>query len=164
MALIDSLAQSIATMEGYFKPNTLAQRNNNPGNLRNWGSNPVQNGYAVFPTAEAGWAALRRQIELNIGRGLTLDEFFGGKLGVYSGYAPSADSNNPAHYAQFVAGRAGIPANQPITAFLSGQTGLLSSGPSWDPLPEESGFSSNEMLIYATLAMVAIAAAWMVID
>lgn len=168
MELIDSLAQSIATMEGFFKPNTIAQRNNNPGNLRSWGANPVKNGYAVFSSAEEGWAALRKQIQLNVNRGLTLEEFFGGKPGVYPGYAPSADSNDPANYARFVAGRAGIAVNQPITSFLSEKTGpwpaTSSSGPSWDPLPEEGGWASNEMLIYASVAMVAIAAVWVMVD
>lgn len=167
MELIDSLAQSIATMEGFFKPNTIAQRNNNPGNLRRWGANPVQNGYAVFNTPEEGWAALRKQIQLNVNRGLTLEEFFGGKTGVYPGYAPSADSNDPANYARFVAGRAGIAVNQPITSFLSEKTGLWPappSGPSWSPLPEEGGWASNEMLIYASVAMVGIASAVAMMD
>jgi len=137
MPLIDNLAQSIATMEGYFKPGTIAAKNNNPGNLRSWGSNPTQNGYAIFPTPEAGWTALQRQIEINIGRGLTLNEFFGGKPGVYPGYAPSADSNNPSHYAQFVAGRAGIPADRPITAFLNNDY------PDSEPAPYIPGFTPD---------------------
>ena len=33
MALIDTLANAIAQMEGFLVPNSLAQRNNNPGNL-----------------------------------------------------------------------------------------------------------------------------------
>ena len=64
MEPIDSLAQSVATMEGYFKPNTIGQRNNNPGNPRSWGANPVKNGYAVFNSPEEGWAALRKRIKL----------------------------------------------------------------------------------------------------
>lgn len=164
MELIDNLAQSIATMEGFFKPNTIAQRNNNPGNLRTWGANPVKNGYAVFNSPEEGWAALRKQVQLNVNRGLTLEEFFGGKPGVYSGYAPSADSNDPANYARFVSGRAGIAADRPITSFLSEQTGpwpAAPSGPTWDALPEEGG---HEILIYAGVAMLAIAVAWMLVD
>jgi len=168
MELLDNLAQSIATMEGFFKPNTIAQRNNNPGNLRSWGANPVKNGYAVFDSPEEGWAALRKQIQLNVNRCLTLEEFFGGKPGVYPGYAPSADSNDPANYARFVGGRAGIAVNQPITSFQSERTGLWpesSPGPTWAPLPEEEGgWASNEMLIYASVAMVAIAAVWVMVD
>jgi len=114
MNLVESISQAIATMEGYFKSGTIAQRNNNPGNLRSWGSNPVVNGYAVFPTPEAGWQALYQQIGKNIDRGLTLQEFFGGKPGIYSGYAPSADANDPRGYAQYVAGQTGISPTIPL--------------------------------------------------
>lgn len=33
---------------------SLAERNNNPGNLRSWPNTPVAKGYAVFPTLLAG--------------------------------------------------------------------------------------------------------------
>ena len=127
----------------------------------------MKNGYAVFNSPEEGWAALRKQIQLNVNRGLTLEEFFGGKPGVYPGYTPSADSNDPANYARFVAGRAGIAVNQPITSFQPERTGLWPespTGPSWAPLPEEGGWASDEMLIYASVALVAIAAVWVMVD
>ncbi len=75
--LVDSLAEAIATFEGFFRSGSLAARNHNPGNLRSWGNLPTSGGYAVFPTLGAGWAALRQQIERNIGRGLDLREFLG---------------------------------------------------------------------------------------
>ena len=109
MGLTELIAQAIAQMEGFFKPGgSIAARNNNPGNLRSWGSNPVVDGYAKFPTLQAGWDALRAQVDKNIGRGLTLQEFFGGKPGVYPGYAPAVDRNDPGNYANFVATQAGI--------------------------------------------------------
>lgn len=128
--VIALIAQAIATMEGYYvtaaqarergiRHPTLAQRNRNPGNLRSWGGNPIVDGYAQFPTDAEGWRALRRQIELNIGRGLNLYEFFAGKPGVYAGYSPAADGNRPREYAEFVARRAGLNPNLPI----SGQMG-----------------------------------------
>jgi len=116
MSLTDDLARAIATFEGYFQPGTIAQRNNNPGNLRRWGNLPVRDGYAVFPTPEAGWEALRRQVELNVARGLSLREFFAGKPGVYPGYAPSSDANDPERYAEFVASRIGVPADVPLVS------------------------------------------------
>ena len=119
MAAVDDLAQAIARFEGYYTPGSLAARNNNPGNLRSWGSYPVVNGYVQFPDAAAGWTALRSQVEKNIGRGLNLSEFFGGKPGVYSGYAPSADANNPTNYAQTVANWLGISADVPLVQALS---------------------------------------------
>ena len=54
-------------------------------------------------------------------RGLTLEEFFGGKSGVYAGYAPAADSNNPQGYASAVAGWLGIDPNTPLGS-LQAQT------------------------------------------
>lgn len=140
MNLIDGIAQSIATMEGFFKPNSLAARNNNPGNLRSWGSVPVVDGYASFPTAEQGWAALRAQIQRNIDRGLTLREFFSGKPGVYAGYAPSADNNHPEEYAKFVASRLGVDVDTPLPQIISGSIPKAqspaagSAGPELTPL------------------------------
>lgn len=118
MTLVESLSNAIARFEGYFVPGSVAQRNHNPGNLRSGpgaiGTDP--RGYAVFPDDETGFAALQNQVALNIGRGLTLNEFFGGKPGVYPGYAPAADQNKPQQYAATVAGWLGIDPN----AVLSG--------------------------------------------
>lgn len=108
MSLTEAIAQSIATMEGFFKAGTVAQRNHNPGNLRSWGNYPVVGGYVQFPDDNTGWQALYTQVNRNIDRGLTLQEFFGGKPGVYAGYSPSADANDPRGYAQYVAGQVGI--------------------------------------------------------
>lgn len=114
MSLTEAIAQAIATMEGFFTQNSIAQRNNNPGNLRSWGNYPVVGGYVQFPDVQTGWQALYSQIDKNISRGLTLQEFFGGKPGVYAGYSPSADANDPRGYAQYVAGRVGISPTDPL--------------------------------------------------
>lgn len=129
MSMIESIAKAIARQEGYYnanwqpQSNTLAYRNNNPGNLRSWGSNPVVSGYAQFPTVDQGWQALYRQVQLNIDRGLTLEEFFAGKPGVYGGYAPAADSNLPYTYANNVASWTGIPLGIPLNQLLDPATG-----------------------------------------
>ena len=112
--LVERIAIAISEMEGFNKPGSRAQRQNNPGNLRSWGKTPIVDGFANFPTAAEGWSALRRQIWRNVDRGLTLYEFFGGKPNVYAGYAPDADGNRSRHYAEFVAKRAGIPVNVPL--------------------------------------------------
>jgi hypothetical protein len=90
------------------------RENNNPGAIRTWGQLPVRNGFAVFPTLDQGWLALYRQIALNVNRGLTWVEFFGGKPGVYSGYAPAADNNNPRQYGTFVANKMNMNPDIPI--------------------------------------------------
>lgn len=125
MSLIDSISQAIATMEGFYKAGSISQRQNNPGDLRSWGSYPVVNGYVQFPDAATGWAALNQQVQLNINRGLTLEEFFGGKPGIYGGYAPAADSNQPSVYAQFVGTQAGIPVDVPLNQIGGGISGPL---------------------------------------
>lgn len=112
--LVARIAVAISEMEGYTKSGSVALRQNNPGNLRSWGATPRIDGYCHFATPQEGWTALRKQVAKNIGRGLTLYEFFAGKPKVYPGYAPSADSNDPKHYAEFVARRVGIPADVPL--------------------------------------------------
>lgn len=120
MTIVESIAAAIAQMEGFNSQGSVAQRQNNPGNLRSWGSNPVIGGYAKFPNVTAGWSALYSQIQKNINRGLSLNEFFGGKPGVYPGYSPGSDGGNrPANYAAFVGSHVGIPVDVPINQFGS---------------------------------------------
>lgn len=99
---------------------------NNPGNLRagpgQTGTSP--NGIAIFPDAATGQAALEHQIQLNIGRGLTLEEFFAGKPGVYAGYAPAADANQPNVYAAHVSTWAGIPTDVPLNQIDAGSVAV----------------------------------------
>mgnify|MGYP003394444781 FL=1 len=117
MSLTDSISQAIATMEGFFKAGSVAQRNNNPGNLRSWGNRPTANGYAVFESPDAGWAALNQQVNLNIGRGLSLYDFFAGKPGVYGGYATRLDRlTDPLGCAVFVASRIGLDPSIPLNS------------------------------------------------
>lgn len=108
------IAISIGTMEGFYKKGSRPNRQNNPGSLRRWGKVPVIDGFCNFPTPAEGWSALRRQVDKNVGRGLTLYEFFGGKPGLYPGYAPDSDGNRSRHYAEFVAKRVQIPADVPL--------------------------------------------------
>jgi hypothetical protein len=114
-------------------------RNNNPGNLRagNGSTGVDSRGIAIFPDMATGEAALEHQVDLNIGRGLTLDEFFAGKPGVYAGYAPSGDSNDPSGYASTVAGWLGIPENAPLYS-LSTSSGSI-------PLDTASGSDSYDL-------------------
>ena len=117
--LAEAISRQIAEMEGFYKDGSRSRRQNNPGNLRTWGrKTPVVDGFCNFPTPAEGWTALRRQVEKNIGRGLTLYEFFGGKPNVYPGYAPDSDGNRSRHYAEFVAQRVKIPADVPLNRLI----------------------------------------------
>lgn len=101
MATIQDLANYIMQMEGYNVAGSLAQRNNNPGNLRSspyaTGSN---SGYAVFSDAQTGYNALLYQIQLDQSRGLSL-------AGFISKYAPPSE-NNTTNYLQFVSNGIGV--------------------------------------------------------
>ena len=112
--LIKNIAWAISLMEGFHEEGSVARKHNNPGNLRTWGKHPVVGGFVQFPTVADGWTALERQVGRNIDRGLNLLEFFGGKPGVYAGYAPAADKNNPDKYAKFVAGRVGVEVDKKL--------------------------------------------------
>lgn len=46
-------------------------------------------------------------------------EFFGGKEGVYPGYAPATDNNDPEKYAAFVAARLGVSPDTPLAGLNS---------------------------------------------
>lgn len=89
----DKVAAVIATIEGYKKSGTLADRQKNPGNLRFVGQKNATQGdkrFAKFKTHQDGWNALRRQIQIDAGRGLTLRQF------VYK-YAPPSENNSKAY-------------------------------------------------------------------
>lgn len=120
--LLSLFSEAIATKEGFYltlrqarqrnlRFPSLAQRNNNPGNLRSWGTRPISEGYASFASIEAGFQALRSQCRKNIfQRKLSFREFFAGqrsasgrlKPGGYPGFAPAKDNNQPEAYASFV--------------------------------------------------------------
>ncbi len=113
----ETFARAMARQEGFYKAGSKGQRNRNPGNIRPWKKCPlpVANGMILFPSVDAGWEQLHRQVKLNFRRGLTTREFFAGKAGVYAGYCPRGDGDNdPDKYAAFVAATVGIlPAVRP---------------------------------------------------
>lgn len=159
-SLTTDLAGAIQRMEGACSGSTC--RNNNPGNLRAGpGSTGVDSrGIAIFPDQATGEAALQRQVDLNIGRGLTLDEFFGGKAGVYAGYAPAADSNNPSAYASTVAGWLNIPENSVLSSLpadsgsIQVDTGAMSDP--WAPVDSSVAGLSGMALLALGLATAGV--------
>ena len=93
---------------------TLAQRNNNPGNLRpdgsNWQGMTGQNGgFVQFDTPENGQRAAR----INLANQARLHGI-NTLSGLISKYAPAADGNDPQAYIATVARQTGIDPNQPI--------------------------------------------------
>ncbi|MCC6363023.1 MAG: hypothetical protein IT165_05830 [Bryobacterales bacterium] len=130
--LIEKIARAIAEMEGFYvtaATPTLAQRNANPGNIRQWRDGrgrayPTSGGYVDFvawastrfPGAsreemsqraiDEGWRILRVLVGQYLdgrytqGKPPSAEEMF-------RVYAPSADGNHPGNYARFVADKLG---------------------------------------------------------
>ena len=160
--IVQDLASAIARQEN------ANPAYNNPGALR---AGPGQigtsaSGFAIFPDYATGEAALENQIQLNIGRGLTLQQFFAGQRdasgnvipGGYPGYAPAADANQPNVYAQNVAAWAGIPANVPMNQLGVAPSLDTSAIDNTSSVIDLSGFSGSGWIWGGAVAAVLLLA------
>ncbi len=83
-------------------------RNNNPGNLRSWGSVPQRGGFAAFETPEAGLAAMIRNLQTQQSKhGLNTIQ------GIVSKWAPSSE-NDTDGYVKSVEKQTGFGRNQKL--------------------------------------------------
>ena len=117
---IQSVANTIQTIEGYY-PGSLAYRNNNPGNLEYAGqAGATQSGrWAVFSSYDQGYNALENQIQIDANRGLTIQQFI-------NKYAPAKDGNDPTSYAAQIAAAEGLSVNDPLSMAISGSSSASS--------------------------------------
>lgn len=83
--------------------NTLADRNNNPGNIRPVGGG----GFRAFGSALEGWKAMKNQL-MRYFTGKTTGRRLQTIMDIVSTWAPAADNNDPAKYARDVAGWMGV--------------------------------------------------------
>lgn len=91
-ARISLLAAAIMHVEGAFSINSLAHKNKNPGNIRNWGELPENGGYTVFPTILDGYEAVCQDATKNCN--LTIHDFI-------SKWAPPSE-NDTVNYVNVV--------------------------------------------------------------
>ncbi|EPP2376481.1 TPA: hypothetical protein ACGASC_001846 [Klebsiella pneumoniae] len=82
---------------------TLADRNNNPGNIRPVGGG----GFRAFGSALEGWEAMKNQL-MRYFTGKTTGRRLQTIMDIVSTWAPAADNNDPAKYARDVAGWMGV--------------------------------------------------------
>ncbi len=95
----------------YIPTGTLADKNNNPGNLKfvgQAGAAMGEGGFAKFNTPEDGWQALQNQIRLDQSRGLTLAQFV-------TKYAPPTE-NDTNLYIQQMSQWLGVDPNVALSA------------------------------------------------
>lgn len=83
--------------------NTLADRNNNPGNIGPVGGG----GFRAFGSALEGWEAMKNQL-MRYFTGKTTGRRLQTIMDIVSTWAPAADNNDPAKYARDVAGWMGV--------------------------------------------------------
>lgn len=157
--LVSQMAAAIQQEEGWY-PGSISYQNNNPGNLISGpGQTGTNGGFAVFPDYATGLAALDNQIQLNINRGLSTNQFFAGEPGVYAGYASAAAGNNPASYATYVSQQLGIDPDTPLNQVQGNAAGgdsgagdvsseLASIDPTWLAL----GAGVLGLMVYAAVS------------
>lgn len=110
---MSKLAHAVAKMEGFGILGALPTRNNNPGDLRHapgeiHAGDP--NAVGAFGTADEGWEALERQLQIDADRGLTLRSF------VYT-YAPP-NENDSQRYLDFLCAQLNCNPNTPLFQVL----------------------------------------------
>ncbi|MXF49435.1 lytic transglycosylase catalytic [Raoultella sp. Lac2] len=82
---------------------TVADRNNNPGNIRPVGGG----GFRTFQSALHGWTAMKNQL-MRYFTGKTTGRRLQTIMDIVSTWAPAGDNNDPAKYARDVAGWMGV--------------------------------------------------------
>lgn len=71
----------------------LGLRNNNPGNLRSWGSTPTSGGFAQFGSMQEGLSAMAGNLQAYSRQGINTIE------GIIKRWAPSSENNTGAYIA-----------------------------------------------------------------
>lgn len=120
-----TLDAAIAQAEGYNTQGTIAQTQNNPGNLvyndytKSLGATgPGAKGIAIFPDVETGMNAEDALVSHYATQGLTLDQL---SQNWAPSNAPGNDASTPNTWASNVASYLGVPTSTPAQA-LAGQT------------------------------------------
>lgn len=114
--LIQRIVNAMIRQEG------MPQNYANPGNLRGapWLTAPlIQKGFWKPVSRVVGVAGLAHLVALHIAQGNSLTDFIAGHPGVYAGFAPGLDHNDPDTYIAHVKLWAEIPdVNLPMWNFI----------------------------------------------
>lgn len=122
---------------------TVAQRNNNPGNLKD----PSTGAFRTFSTPEQGFQALQKDLLSKMtgatSTGLTANSSL---LDFAKVYAPSSDNNNPTQYAQNLATQLGVPTDTKIGTLVSRVNDVARA------IAQNEGFNNPTVNQYGKLA------------
>lgn len=157
MPALSQFAAAIANAEGFNSPGSRPQRNNNPGDLRNWPGVPADSaGYSIFPNPQAGWNALEQDLAtIAAGQSQYISpEMTIAQMGaVWAGGDPNWASN--------VAAYLGVSSAAMIGQFLPGNAPAPAPGPgvqAANPLPALSVSAPMSGEDFATLGLLAAGA------
>lgn len=125
---IHRFCEGIGRFEGFYQEGAAAKKNKNPGNLRWTYGKPYPYGaiglsparFLIFATNEEGWAALRTYVT-NCASGKAKNKAFYPSMTIvqfFRVYAPAEDSNDPDHYAKWVAAFVGVGPDYQIKNLL----------------------------------------------
>lgn len=173
-SIIDELAAGITQFENSgSNPNTAG--NLNPGNMvysttsspeTSNGATAGTNGFAAFPSAASGLAALKGRLTQIVNGGATLTQLVKTWAGSqYVGNSPQSQSN----YTSFLASKTGLDPNTPISSQSNGtlpvpvNTTVGSSAASTSPKDESedqsdlSDFFQPHIIIAAIIGVICLA-------
>jgi hypothetical protein len=116
--LVQTIAGTIATQEGADVPGSLAQKNNNPGNLvyapweAAYGATQGQGGFASFPSVSSGEAAVEYRVGQLVNEGDSISQIVDTWAGTqYGNSQASVDS-----YVANLTSATGISADTPLNS------------------------------------------------
>jgi len=121
-------ASAVATFEGFYTAGSRPARDNNPGDLKYAGQPGATGqdslGFAVFPTADAGWTALDNQLQAYVNQFPDYDIFqimehyLGQNITAEGGEVTS--QGNSTTYANYVASAIGVDPNTTLSDLAAG--------------------------------------------
>jgi hypothetical protein len=119
---IDDITEGWAQIEGFYKPGSVAQRYNNPGNVK--GDYPgvvghTPSGIDIFGDVGDGWDAATSWVQSNEQQhpGWSFSQLFAKVLGSLSGTPVNNDQGNSQAEAEYVASYLGVPADSSVTDY-----------------------------------------------
>lgn len=141
---MSTLPNAIASFEGYGITGSLAQQNNNPGNLvyspweSEYGGEPGgSGGFASFPDASSGMAALKNRLSQLISQGDSISDIVDTWAGTQYGNSQASVDN----YTNFLSQQTGIDANTPLSQALASQGKMTAFG--FTLTPESKSINSK---------------------
>jgi hypothetical protein len=121
-ALIQKIAEGIATAEGYFVAGSRPNRNNNPGDLTldlGFPSIGKDGMFVIFATAEDGWNALRRQVSLMLSN---QSQIYNSAMSIFD-VASRYTTTDVAAWASTVAQYVGVDVSTPLNQIVLPSSG-----------------------------------------